>query len=160
MRVSRLAINVSEAYSSSSDTGENWLGRSASRARLPKWLFATKLRTFPLPARKLPMLPMSPTRRPIVPPSWRSFRMRTSSSLRRHLRGRTPHWRGSGPILQPRLPENCAGSQCAPRRAVSLLSALCGRAGADAGRGDDGVSGISRIRRAPSCLTQGIARSV
>jgi|SRR5258707_443467 superfamily I DNA/RNA helicase len=40
-----------------------------------------------------------------LPPSSRSFRMRTSSSLRRHLWGRTPHWRGSGPILQPRLPE-------------------------------------------------------
>src|SRR5260370_15994 len=31
------------------------------------------------------MLPMSPTRRPIVPPSSRSFRMRTSSSFRTRL---------------------------------------------------------------------------
>src|SRR6266550_4542307 len=95
------------------------------------------------------MLPMSPTRRPIVPPSSRSFRMRTSSSLRRHLQGGRRIGEGAGPSYNHGCRSNCAGSQCAPRRTVSLLSALCGRAGADAGRGDDGVAGISRLTRRP-----------
>jgi Beta-lactamase superfamily domain len=60
----------------------------------------------------------------------------------RHRIGEEP-----GPSYNHGCRRNCAASQCAPRRAVSLLSALCGRRGADAGRGDDGVQKISRLTR-------------
>jgi ribonuclease Z len=76
-------------------------------------------------ARKLPMLPMSPTRRPIVPPSQRLFRMRTFSSSRRHLRRPTSHWQGTGPILQPWLQEKLRGKpMCAASSRFTSLRAM------------------------------------